>query len=188
MNWPLPPHGIPRVPGLPANLQDLASKLRSLALRVRSAVGEQVGENASRAVRDLLERVWHNPAEREVERRPLRSADAWPSETDDDWLSDEQAWEQALSQPRRRDEPGMMSPNSRPSTEAIGALVLQAGGWWLHRRGSWLGAFGVSVLVGGLLYYGGPLAVAWFSLLEAVCDLYSLDGLLNAGGQMIPRC
>ena len=61
------------------------------------------------------------------------------------------------------------------------ALAMKAAGWYLQRRGSWLGALGLGLLVGGVALVGGPLALAGLGLVEAASEAIALNHLLFLG-------
>jgi hypothetical protein len=173
---------------MPAHLNELGHRLRELASEVREAMAELAGDSLGRAVRDALTRFWRKlpgPAE-STRPRPARSAGYdWTEDPTDPWGHNESGWSD------RQYRPPMPPPTERqdaekvPDTAHLFALALHAGGWWLQRYGSWLGAVGLGCTIGGVALIGGRAAIAGFNLLEAVSELYTLNNLLSRGGKAL---
>ena len=178
MNWN-PRAMIHRVHGLPRHLRDLGHYLGELSSRVRESIAEAVGNTVAGAVRDSLTRIWDRPAHREPptrRREPEIDPYDWTEPlTEEQWLQ-----EQRLAEDDR--------PAAQPAVEEpvvtktqLLALAMKAAGWYLQRRGSWLGALGLSLLVGGVALVGGPLALAGLGLVEAATQAVALNHVLCVG-------
>jgi hypothetical protein len=181
MNWN-PRSMMRRVHSLPAHIQELGSYLRELSAQMRESVAQAVGNTVGRAVQDGLTRLFHHPPVAEVSSQRLEpeigAYDRSDPIRDNDWGLDEP----------RDDEPRPIANSSTVAPEpalvtahGLLALALKATGWWLSRRGSWVGALGLGLLVGGIALVGGPIAVAVIGLAEAACEAVALNNLLSTG-------
>ena len=178
MSWPSPIYR--RVQGVPEHLQNFGEQLRELAIEVRSSVAGLTGEAVGRAVRDVLLRFWHrSPGVPIIVQHDSMQHDpfAWPNTPVDGWDRDQPHWH----------EPGGMPPRQGASgfPAAKAALALQAAGWMLHSKGSWLGAMGLGLAIGGLAFFGGRTLAAGAGLLDAAVDLTTLVGLLASGAKLL---
>jgi hypothetical protein len=185
MNWKPSQRVGPRE--FPTHLNDLGLRLRELAAEVRGAVAELTGEALGRAVRDALMHFWRQlPAPAAAPRPQTAHASAYDWSDDptvDPWRRHEPDWEEEYQAPIA---PAPSRPETEvPATSTLVALALHAGGWWLQRYGTWLGALGIGFSVGGLAYLGGRTAIAGLNLLEAVSELYSLNNLLSSGSKSL---
>jgi hypothetical protein len=187
MNWKPSQRVGPRE--FPSHLNDLGLRLRELAAEVRGAVAELTGEALGRAVRDALMRFWRQlPAAAAAPRpqAPRASAYDWSDDpTVEPWRREESGWADEEYRPPMPATVERPDADNAPSTAHLFALALHAGGWFLQRYGSWLGALGVGCTVGGLALLGGRAAVAGFSLLQAVSELYALNNVLASSGDAL---
>ena len=178
MNWN-PRSMIHRVHGLPRHLRDLGLYLGELSTRVRESVAEAVGNTVAGAVRDSLTRIWERPAHREP---PPRRRE--PEIDPYDWtepLTEEQWIEEQRLADEYRPAPQPPVEESAVTKTHLLALAMKAAGWYLQRRGSLLGALGLSVLVGSVALVGGPLALVGLGLAEAASEVFALNHLLTLG-------
>jgi hypothetical protein len=182
MNY-YPGAAIRRVRGLPEHLHDLAEHLGLLSARVRQTVAEAIGDTLGRTVKDLLNRCWSGQPV--IEPPSPRRDD--PIDPDNWRYADEEQsrhrsaseWDEAYPVPEQRQSPAEQ-PAARP-TAGLLALALHAAGWWLRRRGAWLGALGVGALVGGAALLGGQAAIIGLGLAEAIGEVLVLHQLISFG-------
>ena len=150
-----------RIRSLPSHLNELSDNLAEISSRVRTSIGDVVGNTAAQIVRDTLKRLWSgSPGNTSQPFRQERELDpgAWPDPRDDDgWDFHEDPLGEADIPRPATDAPSEAIP--LPTTQ-IAALALKAAGWYLYRRGSWWGALGVGCGVGGLAIVGGQIVIA----------------------------
>jgi len=167
-----------RIVGLPDHLQELADHFSRLTARVRAAVAEAVGETVSRAVTGLMQRSFKGQPLLEP-RRP-EPEDDWQTARDP-WHPDEAYWPHDY--PEEPEPPKAVTP--KPSTLGLWAVALHGAGWWLQRKGSWLGAMGIALVFGGAAVVGGRVAMAGLGLAETVHEILSLQhALTGAAGRL----
>jgi hypothetical protein len=158
----------PRPRGLPAHLGRLGEQLTDLAGRVRAAVADVVGDAVGRAARDAVARLLGRSHVPPGPRGPR----AWDDEADDDAWEEDGRWERPTRTASRPDHAG-----------ARAALLLQAGGWWLLRRGPIGGAAVLALAAGALAFVALPAGAAGV-LAGAAADLLALDRLCRAGAAL----
>jgi hypothetical protein len=162
---------VPRALRLPERFDELASRLRALAARVRLAASEAVGGQVAGLVTDALARLWggHEPAH---ERR--RGEYGWSDdEPEGRWDDEPPAWDEPADRGESRSEESAAVPRAR-----LVGVALQGAGWWLGRRGGWAGACAAGLLAGGLALLGGRSLRAGLGLVVAAGQLLALDRLL----------
>jgi hypothetical protein len=162
-------------PPRPHRLHELSEQLAELALRVRAAVAEVVGQALARLLRDAVDQVLQvRPSRPSFSRTELETSDPYDPWADD---ADEAAGtEPSTSVMPEGDQPRYAGPlRWRP---VLGILVGVGGLAWLlgKRCGPW-----------GVLGAGGLLLVSWWmgcrahgGLVDVVAGLGTLDRLLQA--------
>jgi hypothetical protein len=180
MNWN-PRSMMRRVRSVPAYLQELGLYLRELSAQVRESVAQAVGDTVGRAVQDGLTRLLHHSPVPEISPRgPQPEIDpyGWSDPMrDNDWEQDAPR----EAEPRPMANSSTVTSEPAPvSARCLLSLAMKATGWWLSRRGSWAGALGLGLLLGGIALVGGPIAVAGIGLAEAACEAVALNNLLSA--------
>lgn len=180
MTWPSPVYR--RVQRIPDHLNHLGEQLHELAIEVRSSVAGLTGDAIGRAVRDVLIRFWQQSSV--IQTVPRHAMERGPYDWSDD--PNGECWETGR---QRWDEPGVAMPapkiiTSFPMT-GNAALALQAAGWMLQTKGSWMGAIGLGLTIGGLAFVGGRSLIAGIGLVDAAVDLTALVGLLASGAKWL---
>jgi len=165
-----------RIGNLSAHLAELSTYLRDLSYRVRTSVAEAIGNTVGRIVKDSLQRLWNRPVEPESPPRPRRYYSDYP---DDDWHDGrhDERWP-GEDADGTMPEPASTRPQPGPTPKTVAALsaaamFMRACGWWLCRRGSWLGALGIGAIVGAVAWLGGPLITTGLGFAEAAGELIS---------------
>lgn len=180
MNWQRP-RWMNRVRRLPEHLHELTGRFYDLANQVRDAVSELVGETVGNAVRDVIHRTWHP--------KPVESVRHREYDLDEDErgfrdryrndYDDEEEFRERSDDNASESVAGNAKASAAVPRSALMALGLQTVGWWLRKRGSWLGALSLGCMVSGLTLLSGPVALAGINLLEAASDLYSINQMLT---------
>jgi hypothetical protein len=169
------PSGWSSGPPRPRRLHELGEHLAELALRVRAAVADVVGQTLARLLRDAVDQALQVRSS-----RPVSPRTAWEaSDPYDPWADDldEETWSE--SHGLHTPEESHVGPAGPPRWELVlGILVGVGGAAWLlgQRNGPW-----------GVLGAGGLLLVTWWGsrrsssgLVDVVADLFTLDRWLQA--------
>lgn len=180
MTWPSPVYR--RLQGIPEHLQIFGEQLRELALEVRSSVAGLAGEAIGRAVRDVLLRFWQRAPATPIfpQREPMTHGPYnWSDPSPDAWERGQRRWDEPSVAPAT---PLITAPF--PSARNT-ALALQAAGWMLQTKGSWLGAIGLGLAIGGLALVRGRTLAAGAGVVDAAIDLTTFVGLIASGAKLL---
>jgi len=161
--------------------------LRNLSSRVRESVAEAVSVTVGRAVQDGLTRLLEgtkSPEQPPLRREPEIDPYDWTvPNSENSWEQDESARYEPYYAPPPPPAP-TPQPMKTPAAHLV-ALALKATAWWLRRRGSWAGALGLGLLVGGLSLAGGPVTVAGLAFAEAASEVMALNNLLSTSADAL---
>ena len=164
-----------RIGNVSAHLAELSTYLQDLSHRVRASVAEAMGNTVGRIVKDSLQRLWTRP----VESEPSRPRRYYSDYHDDDWhdgRQDERWHREDADYTEPEPDSTRLQPGPTPKTVAAlsaAAMFMRAAGWWLCRRGSWLGALSIGAVVGAVAWLGGPLITTGLGFAEAAGELIS---------------
>jgi hypothetical protein len=169
------PSGWSSGPPQPRRLHELSEQLAELALRVRAAVADVVGQALARLLRDAVDQALlvrsSRPSFSRTELETLDPYDPWADEPDEGTWSESHG----LHVPEESRTGRAGPPHWKP---LLGILVGVGGLAWLLGKRAWpWGVFGA----------GGLLLVSWWGsrspgggLVDVVADLFTLDRLLQA--------
>lgn len=178
MTWPSPVYRRPQ--GIPEHLHYFGEQLRELAVEVRSSVAGLTGEAIGRAVRDALIRFWHRTPTVPItsHREPMaRGPYDWSDPVPEGWERGQPRWDEPSAAPSTP----LIAPPSARNT----ALALQAAGWMLQTQGSWLGAIGLGLAIGGLAFVRGRTLAAGVGVVDAAIDLTTFVGLIASSAKLL---
>ena len=170
----------------------LADSLAELKVKVRVALATELAAAIGTAVRDVLVVALVDrliTSTRPAPPRPPSSRTAgWGGDEDDrerdHWGDPRDPWGEPDDDRDRtparyaRDEPEEVEPMPAVPAAAALAIGVQAGRWWLARKGSVAAAVGIGMFATGLGLAGGPFARAALAVLAATSDLLVAESAL----------
>lgn len=178
---------------LTAQCHRLAGTLAELKVKVRAALATELARAVGTAVRDvlviaLIDRLvapTRSAAPRSSAPRPTSRWDEDDRERErDEWGYPKDPWDDTdedrprLANRYALDEPEEPEPAPAVPVAAAVAVGVQAGRWWLSRKGTVAAAVGLGVLATGLGLAGGPVARAVLAVLAAATDVLTAESAL----------
>ncbi len=178
---------------LTARCRQLADSLGELKVKVRAALATELSAAVGTAVRDvlvvaLIDRLVAPNRPAPTRTPPPRSA-SWRDVDDrerDRWGDPRDPWDETDGDRERDRTPARYAREEPEEDEAVPAVPaaaavavgVQAGRWWLARKGTVAAAVGIGVLATGLGLAGGPVARAALAVLAAATDLLAAESAL----------
>lgn len=171
----------------------LADTLAELKVRVRAALATELAAAVGTAVRDVLVVALVDRLTAPARPAPPppgssrtatwrddeydRGRDPW-GDPHDPWYDRDYEDRHRTTGRHARDEPEEVEPRPTVPAAAAVAVGVQAGRWWLARKGTVAAAVGIGVLATGLGLAGGPVARAALAVLAAATDLLVAESAL----------
>jgi hypothetical protein len=177
-----------------ARCHRLADSLAELKVRVRAALATELAQAVGTAVRDVLVVALVDRLIAPALSAPTRPTAPRPAGWRDDefdrqrerdeWGDPKNPWDEPdEGRPRAAtryslDELEEAEPMPPVPVAAAVAVGVQAGRWWLAKKGTVAAAVGLGVLATGLGLAGGPVARAALAVLAAATDLLAAESAL----------
>jgi hypothetical protein len=177
-----------------ARCHRLADSLAELKVKVRAALATELAAAVGAAVRDVLVVALVDRLIAPTRTAPPRSTSSRTASWRDDeydrerdqWCESRDPWGEPDEYGDRDRTPTRYALDDReedqpmPAVPAAAAIAVgvQAGRWWLARKGTVAAAVGIGVLATGLGLAGGPVARAALAVLAAATDLLVAESAL----------